>query len=77
MIHHECPGDKLNNPISYYDTICNKDIKKYKDDVRNQAMSSVIKSENGDVRFERHLLKSRIEKDLISNRFFIRGRGRG
>ena len=77
IIHHECHGDKLKNPRTYYETICNNDFKNYEDDVRNRAMPSAIKSERDEVCFEHHLLKSHLEKDLISNGFFITGRGRG
>ena len=45
IIHHECQGDKLKHPESYYETIRNKDFKSYEDDVRNHAMSCPIKSE--------------------------------
>ena len=58
IIYRECRGDGLKNPKSYWETIKKQDFKNYEDDVQNQAMSSVIKSERDDVRLERHLLKS-------------------
>lgn len=53
----EYRGDKLNNPREYYETIKKCDFKNYKDEIRNQAISSAIKSERVDLRFERHLIK--------------------
>ena len=63
LIHHYCWGDELKNHKKYHKTIQKHDFKNYEHDVRNQAVSSAIKSERDNVRFERHLLKSHIQQD--------------
>ena len=78
LIYHQCHRDKLNNQV--YKTNRGKDFQNFKDGIRNRAMSSAIKSECDDVRFEPHLLKLHIsnyvEKDLISNGLLL-GRKKG
>ena len=63
LINLHCWGDELKNHKEYQKKIQKHDFKNYEDVVRNQAMSSAIKSEGDDVRFERHLLKSHIQQD--------------
>ena len=71
-----CQGDPLQNLKQYYETIHKKDFDNYESHVQNQAVSSAIKSEHGDIHFEHDFLKcymkTDIEKDLKSNGFFIR-----
>ena len=76
IIRHQCRGDPLQNSCQYYETIFNSDFKGYEDRTLNQVMSSAIKVERNDIHFESDFLKSHIksniEKDLISNGFFIK-----
>ena len=71
IIHNQCHGDPLRKSGQYYKTIFNSE-----DCTCNQAMSSAIKTECDDIHFEgdfvKSHLKSDIEKDLISNGFFIK-----
>ena len=62
----EYRGDKLNNPREYYETIKKCDFKNYEDEIRNQAISSAIKSERVDLRFERHLIKFHVQQQAVS-----------
>ena len=76
IIHHQCCGDKLNNPEEYYQTIYDKDFVNYENHLCNEAVLSAIKSECNNIRFERDFvnrhIKRDVEKDLISNGIFIK-----
>ena len=76
IIHHQCRGDKLDNPEEYYQTIYDKDFVNYENHVRNEAVLSAIKFERDGIHFERDFLnrhnKRDVEKDLISNGFFVK-----
>ena len=81
MIHHQIRQSRirqLDNLEEYYQTIYDKNFVNYENHVRNKAVavSSAIKSERDDIRFERDFLnrhmKRNVEKDLISNGFFVK-----
>ena len=76
IIHHQCRGNKLEKPEQYYQTIHDKDFVNYENHVRNETILTAIKSEGDDIHFEHGFLKQHIktdvEKDLMSNGFFIK-----
>ena len=78
IIHHECRGDKLQNPERYYRTTRNKDFKNYEQRVQNNVISPAIKFERDDIHFEHVVLKQHfnektaVENALISNGFFVK-----
>ena len=71
IIHHECHGDKLQNPRQYYETICNKEFEKYESHIQNKAVSSAIKSECDDknikITTEREKFQNIVEDSLLKN----------
>lgn len=77
-INHECGGDPLKNPETFYQEIRKKDFSNYKTHVQNSAILSTIKSECDEIYFEHGFLENHfksgskidIEKDLKSNGFF-------
>ena len=78
IIHHECRGDKLQNPERCYRTIRSKDFKNYEQHVQNNAILSGVKSERDDIHFE-HIVfkqhfneKTAVENALTSNPFFCK-----
>lgn len=80
IIHHQCRGTPLQNPIEYYETIHNKDFSNRKVCVGDNALSSAIKSERNSVRVESNLVESHIKspfdvkKNLELNGFFVKTR---
>ena len=75
-IHHQCQGNKLENPQQYYQTIHDIDFVNYENHVRNEAVSSAIKSELSDIHFECDLLidilKEMSKKILLQTVFLLR-----
>ena len=45
IIHHQCRGDKLDNPEQYHQTIYDKEFVNYENHICNEVVSSAIKSE--------------------------------
>ena len=76
IVNHQFRCDKLQNPQQYLETIYDKDFLNYENHVRDQAISSAIKSERDDIHSKNDFLKRHIkrdiEEDLKSNGFFIK-----
>ena len=64
IIHHECRGDRLENPEQYYKTIYDKNFDNYEDHIQNEAVSCAIKSERDDIYFERDFLNRHMKRDI-------------
>ena len=49
IIHHKCRGDELEYSKKFYQTIENKDFKNYDNNVKEEVLTSAIKSERKDI----------------------------
>ena len=67
IIHHQCPGDGLENLQQCYETIFDKDFLNYDNHVCSQAVSSAIKAECDNIHFARDFLKYYIKEKLRKN----------
>ena len=68
IIQHECKGDELEYSKKFYQTIENKDFKDYDNNVKEEALTSAIKSERKDIFIDRALT----ERNVISNSIFVK-----
>ena len=68
ITQHECNGDELEYSKKFYQTIENKDFKDYDNNVKEEALTSAIKSERKDIFIDRAL----IEGNVVSNSIFVK-----
>ena len=68
IIHHECKGDELEYSKKFYQTIENKDFKDYDNNIKEEALTTAIKSERKDIFIDRAL----IEGNVVSNSIFVK-----
>ena len=68
VIHHERKGDELEYSKKFYQTIENKDFKDYDNNIKEEALTSAIKSERKDIFIDRALT----ERNVISNSIFVK-----
>ena len=68
IIYQECRGDELEYSKKFYQTIENKDFKNHDNNIREEALTSAIKSERKDVYINSTLIK----KNLTSNGIFVK-----
>ena len=68
IIHHQCRGDELKNPIKHYKLIQEKDFINYKKEVKDAPIASTMESERQNI----HIEKKLVEKSLLSNSFRLK-----
>ena len=56
IIHHECRNDPLQNPLEYYQTIKQDDLKYVKKNDEEQFISTAIKSKRDDLNVARNVI---------------------
>ena len=60
-IHHECRGDKLEKPVSYYQTMFEDDFKKHLKQDKNKIIGNALRTHkelHQDIFFEKELVKN-------------------
>ena len=68
IIYQECRGDEVEYSKKFYQTIENKDFKNHDNNIREEALTSAIKSERKDV----YVYSTLIKKNLTSNGIFVK-----